>query len=144
MKITKLHIYIAIGVLLFLVALGWYFYRQGKKGITIQTLPTDTTTNPTTGTVNTGSSNTEIKEVADGLYNEMAGLNFLGHKMEFYKRALLYSDTDLVRLYNMFNTIYQTNTGETLVKWIENEEYSSIFENEAYILLARLKKLNLI
>jgi hypothetical protein len=144
MKITKAYLYIGIGIVLFLVALSAYFYHQGKKGITIQTLPNDTTTDPTTGQVNTGLSNTSIKEVADGLYNEMNGLNLLGHKMEYYKRALLFSDTDLVRLYNMFNTEYQQTSSETLVKWIEGEQYSSIFENEANILFARLQKLNLI
>lgn len=140
MKVTRKHIYIAAAVLVVLVALGIYFYHQGKKTVTIQDAPEDLPGNP--GSTSVGASNDEIKNVANGLYEEMKGLNLIGHKMEFYKRALLFSDTDIVKLYNTFNALYQSESTQTLTQWLNNELFSSTFENEAITLTARLKKLN--
>lgn len=141
MKLSKTHIYIAIAVLVFLVALSIYFYKQGKKTVSLQSLPGELPGNPSSGNV-VGASNDEIKNVAQGLYNEMRGPNFLGHNMEFYKRALLFSDTDIIKLYNAFNAMYQADSQETLTQWLSGELFSSNLENEANVLIARLIKLN--
>ncbi len=139
MKIQRKHIYIAIAVLVVLVALGIYFYRQGKKTVTIQDLPEDLPGNP--GSVNSGSTNDEIKIVSSGLYNDMKGFNYAGHNYEPYNKAATFSDTDLVKLYNTFNTLYQPDSGETLKQWIENENY--YYADVPNMLLARFAKLNL-
>lgn len=140
MRLSSKHIYIAIAVLALLIAIGFYFYRQGKKKTAVQYAPEDLPGNP--GSQNVGASNDEIKAVANGLYLEMKGLNVFGHNMDFYKRALIYSDTDIVKLYNTFNTLFQSDSGQTLTAWLENELFSSTFESQAITLMERLKKLN--
>jgi hypothetical protein len=143
MKITKVHIYIAIGILLFLVALGYYFYRQGKKGITIQALPFDQPTNPSTGATQGAPTNdNQIKVLAGSLYSDMEGFNYGGHDYAPYNEAITLSDTDLVKLYNVFNTLYQVKSGQTLKQWIESENY--YYADVPNSLLKRFAKLNLI
>lgn len=142
MTFSKTQIYIAIGVLLTIIAVGVYFYRKGRKTTTTQFTPYDLPGNTTNTPQMAGASNAEIKSIANGLYNEMKGVNFFGHDMEFYKRALLLSDTDIVKLYNTFNTLYQAESNETLTKWLQSELFSSTFEREGLLLIDRLTKLN--
>lgn len=139
MKVTKKHIIIAVAVLVALVALGFYFYHKGKKTVTIQALPEDLPGNP--GSVNSGSSNDEIKIVAQSLYDDMKGFNYAGHNYEPYNKAITFSDTDIVKLYNTFNTLYQADSGETLTQWITNENY--YYSDIPDSLLKRFAKLNL-
>lgn len=139
MKFTKTHMYIAIAVLVLLVALGFYFYKQGTKKVTLQSLPNELPGNP--GSVNSGASNDEIKLLAEALFNDMDGYNFTGHDYEPYNKALTLSDTDLVKLYNTFNTLHQKDSGETLTQWIINEQYN--YYNIPDLVLARFAKLNL-
>jgi hypothetical protein len=122
-----------------LTALGYYFYRQGKKTVTLQALPNDLPGNP--GSVSAGASNNEIKLIAQQLYDDMDGYNFAGHNYDPYNRAITLSDTDLVKLYNTFNSLYQADSKETLKQWIESESYYSNDLPDA--LLARFAKLNL-
>jgi len=141
MKVTKVHIYIAIGVLVLLAVLSFYFYRRGKKQVTIQVAPGELPGNPGSGT-QYGASNDEIKTIARELFEDMDGYNWSGHNMAPYNRALLLNDSDLVKLYNTFNTLHQTDSGQTLTAWIDNEKY---FDNEIPdALLTRFAKLNLI
>lgn len=132
-------IYIGIAVVLFLSILGWYFYRQGKKTVTLQSLPGELPGNPGSGNTN-GASNDEIKNVANGLYSDMAGPNVLGHNYEPYNKAVLFNDTDIVKLYNTFNSLYQKDSGQTLTEWVQGEYY--YFPDVPGTLLNRLKKLN--
>jgi hypothetical protein len=139
MLLNKKYLYIAIGVLLLLVLLGWYFYRQGKKTVTLQSAPGELPGNPTSGNV-VGASNDEIKRIANGLYGDMKGLNLNGHMYDPYNAAVLLNDADLIKLYNTFNTLYQQDSGETLTSWISNEYYA--YPDVPGTLFARLKKLN--
>lgn len=139
MKITKTHIWIAVIVLIMLVGLGYFFYRKGKKTVTIQSLPNDLPGGPTGGIA--GASNNEIKLVANALYDDMKGYNYSGHNYAPYSQAIAFSDTDIVKLYNAFNTLYQTESGETLKQWIEGESY--YYSDIPQSLLARFAKLNL-
>jgi len=126
-------------VLLFLVLLGWYFYRQGKKQVTLQYLPGELPGNETSGNV-VGASNDEIKRIVNGLYSDMSGLNLTGHTHDPYNAAVLLNDADLVKVYNTFNTLYQEESGETLTEWIASESY--VYPEIPGTLLARLRKLN--
>lgn len=126
-------------ILLLLVGLGWFFYRRGKKQVTLQYLPGELPGNPTSGNV-VGASNDEIKEIAQELYNDMAGFNVFGHNYEPYRRAVGLSNTDLLKLYNTFNTMYQKESNETLTSWISSERYTNTDLPSAII--SRLTKLN--
>lgn len=134
-----------IGTFLFLVfvAILWYAYRQGKKTTTIAKLPTD---NVGSGTQSTGVGDAMISGTATSLYNDMKGLNLFGyHNEQPYSDAMTYSDTDFVKLYNIFNTKYQKDSSATLTEWINGESavpYSP-FDTIKTSFVARLGKLNL-
>jgi hypothetical protein len=141
MKFNKTHIYIAIAVVIVLVSLGIFLYHQGTKKVAIQALPGDLPGNPGSGNV-TGASNDEIKRVAEQIYTDIDGYNVFGHNNAPYNVAVTFSDNDIVKLYNTFNTLYQNKLGETLRVAMENEKY---YENDATdILISRFAKLNLI
>ena len=137
--LQKKYIIIGISVLLFLVILSYIFYRKGKKQVTLQSLPGELPGNPGSGNV-TGASNDEIKRIANALYADMKGFNLTGHNYEPYNQAVLLNDTDLIKLYNTYNKLYQVESGETLTQWIANEQYT--YPEVPGIILSRLKKLN--
>lgn len=138
---SKTQIYIALGVLLFLILLAWYFYKRGKSQITLQSLPGELPGNPGSGNVS-GASNDEIKNIAVKLHGDMSGWNFLGHNPQPYSDALLLNDGDLIKLYNTYNTMYQKESGQTLTQWIEAESYTLLSEDNPHALYNRLLKLN--
>lgn len=139
MPFKKTYLWIAGVVLVFLVLLGWYFYRQGKKTVTLQSLPGELPGDKSGGNV-TGASNDEIKRIANGLYGDMNGLNLMGHTYDPYNAAVLLNDRDIVSLYNAFNTMYQADSGQTLTEWIGNDRYA--YPETPGVLWHRLKKLN--
>lgn len=136
--------YIAIAVLVIIVALSFYFYKKGKKTTSIQYLPGDLPYGNSGNGSNqtTGASNSEIKSIAQSMFADMDGFNIWGHDIEPYQRASTLSDTDFVKLYNTFNALYQTESGETLTQWLVNEKF---YNNEVTdSLITRCAKLNLI
>lgn len=138
-KLNATMIIIAVIVLLLLIGIGWYFYSQGKKGITIQALPGQLPGSPSSGNV-TGASNDEIKDISNGIYQDIKGFNLLGHSLVPYDRAVLLNDTDIIKLYNAFNTQYQSDLGETLTQALQSEYY--LRGQSPDILKSRLEKLN--
>lgn len=137
--LNKKQIIIVGAVLLFLVILAYIFYKRGKAQVTLQSAPGELPGSPSSGNI-TGASNDEIKRIANNLYADMNGFNGLGHTYEPYNQALLLNDADLVKLYNAFNTMYQSKSGQTLTQWILSERY--LQPNSPGILVERLKKLN--
>lgn len=138
MKLNKNIVIIVIVAVLLLGAIGFYFYKQGKKTVSIQYGAGEL---PGSQGSQLGASNEEIKKIANALFDDMDGFNWNGHDMEPYKAALLLSDNDIIKLYNAFNIMYQVQSGQTLTGWIENEKF---YNNEVTdTLTARLKKLNL-
>ncbi len=140
-KLNLTVVIISIIVLIILIGLGIYFYRQGKKQKTLQSLPGELPGNPGSGNT-TGASNDEIKNIASGIFDDIDGYNLFGHDNEPYNNAVLLNDTDLVKLYNTFNTLYQDKLGETLTVAMTNEKYWET--NNPDIILKRLKRLNCI
>ena len=139
MSDTKKYIIISTIVLVLLVVLAYFFYKKGKKSITTQYLPGDLPGNPSSGS-DTGASNSEIKALANELFNDIDGFNGLGHNNDVYNRVILLSDTDLVKLYNTFNTLYQQRLEETMTVAIDNEKF---WENDIPDrIIERLRKLN--
>lgn len=140
---SKTYITIAVVTILLLAFVGFYFYRRGKKQTTLQYLPGELPGNKERGN-QVGASNDELKLLANALHSEMKGLNWFGHNMEPYKRALLLNDTDIVNLYNTFNELHQRQSGETLTQWLQGETWSQYTEREGLLLIQRLQKLNAI
>jgi uncharacterized protein (UPF0333 family) len=134
--------YLVIGglVLLFLIILAVYFYKQGAKKTSIQ-IPPEDQPGSTSGNNNAaGVSNSEIKNLSNSIYKDIDGFNLFGHDNTPYDAAVLLSDTDIVRLYNAFNTEYQSKLSETLTQALINEKF---WENSSPdTLIARLQKLN--
>lgn len=138
---NRIQLYIGIAVLLFLVGLGWFFYRRGKKQVTLQYGPGELPGNPGRGS-QLGASNEEIKKIANDLYADMNGFNVFGHDYEPYQEANMLSDNDLIALYNTFNASYNDENEGTLTHWISSERYSDT--TLPSLLIARLKKLNML
>lgn len=137
-KQQKTYLYIAIAVILIIGIVAAVFYFKGKKQVTLQYTPGELP--GSTGT-NYGASNDEIKTIAQSMYDDMNGLNLLGHNMDSYKRALVLNDADLIKLYNAFNIAYQSEGEGTLYEWIDDEKFSDNTVTDT--LLNKMAKLNL-
>ena len=138
---NKKIIYIVIAVVIFLIVLAYFFYRKGKKQVTLQYMPGELPGNKESGNI-TGASNDEIKNLANSLYQDMKGLNWRGHNATIHKNATLLNDSDLIKLYNTFNTTYQKNSAETLTSWLKNETFGYGDTEYGPLLRDRLLKLN--
>ena len=140
MTLTKKYLIIAGLVLAGLVALAVIFYRKGKNTVTLQQLPGELPGAPDRGNVS-GASNDELKRLANNLYADLKGVNAFGHNYDPYQDALKLSDSDLVLLYNAFNSMYQEESRQTLTQWIESDYYSLFITPTIEALLGKLKKL---
>jgi hypothetical protein len=141
MKTDKKSIYIYGGGVLLIAALIYYAYKQGKKQTTISPLPEND--NPTGGI---GETNENLSTLATNLYDEMSGFNWSGHDSTPYKKAVLLSDIDFVRLYNIFNIKYQGTSEQTLTGWFDSETFFVLgsADNSIYKTFSdNLSKLNL-
>jgi len=124
-----------------LAALVYYAYLQGKKTTTIAPLPENDVP-----AGQTGETNENLAILATQLHDEMSGFNWSGHDVAPYKNAILLSDIDFVRLYNIFNTKYQSTSGETLTGWFNSETFFILgsADNSIYQTFSdNLSKLNL-
>lgn len=135
---------IVIGVILLIILVaGILLYRSGKKSgatkINISNPPSD-------DAGGAGISTAEINSLSDEIYRDMDGLNGFGHNTDVWQRFLSLSDTDLVKVYNEFNTDYQAESEQTLKEWVYNE--STSFQPQWSIIketvLQRFAKLNLV
>ena len=143
-KQNKTYLFIALGVLLFLVVFGYIFYRKGKKTVSIQDVPQDLPGSTNAGNNASGASNTELKMLVNDLYKDMNGVNIITRNIEAYQKLLTLSDTDTVKVYNAFNTLYQIESKETLKSWISNETGFTGFTVLRDAILSKFTKLNLI
>lgn len=142
-KMTLIYIGIALVVL---IIVGVYFYRRGKKTVTIQQVPIDNPTQDNGGSTNNnpaGESQAAITELANRLYNEMNGTNFWRDSAP-YNDLLLLSDTDFVKVYNTFNTLHQAESAATLKAWLVDEYGIGEFATFKEQILTRMGRLNLI
>lgn len=138
-KYTTKQIAVA-GIILLILIIGfaYYFYSQGKKTTTIAAIPVD----QPTGTNNSaGVSDSEISQISSDLHADMDGFNYAGHNVEPYQKLDGLSDTDFVKVYNLFNTNYQPASKETLKGWIDDEDYA--FNDVVESIIARMGRLDL-
>ena len=112
-------IYIVIISILLLSIMFYYFYKLGKKS------------NPSNTKIGKDEAGTteltdaeieELKQLAIALHNDMDGMNWNWDKA-LYKKVSTFSDTKLVALSNIFNTLYESESGETFVSWLKNEVF---------------------
>ena len=113
---NKEYLYFTAGTIIIFAIVGIYFYRQGKKEITIAPLPGD----------NTGDNQPQdipgLSSLAQEIYNDCNGLNWgTNHDEDIYKRALALNATNFVELYNIWNTKFQPITSETLTEYISDQ-----------------------
>ncbi len=113
--------YVAVFVLILIVSIAFYFYHSGKKTTTLQAVPGDVPGSHDANNNPAGASNTDILELANELHQDMKGTNFFGHNNDLFSKLLTYSDTDFVRLYNAFNTLYQQEGQGTFIQWVKDE-----------------------
>jgi len=62
----------------------------------------------------------KLKALAIALHNDMDGINF-SYQDDLYEKMNLLSDTELVALSNIFNVMYEGESGETFLQWFDGE-----------------------
>jgi len=124
---------VIIIALIILAIVAIYFYRKGKKQVTISDIPTD---NPQTTTGNGGVnmsgqqlSVNEIVSLADQIHEDVNCV-FCTRNTALYQRVASLSDTDLVRIYNAYNSKYQSKDGETMLEALK-KELTAMFSSSA-------------
>ncbi len=133
---TKQILITAVIVFLIIALISFHFYRKGKKTTTIVQPPADNGTGPA---VNVPT--TTITAIANDLHTDMDGFNFSGHDVKPYQELMALSNTDFVRVYNTFNTLFQGPSGQTLREWIESESYA--FDDVVESIIQRFNALNI-
>ena len=143
-KKTKTYLIVAGIVLLIIIAVGIWFYRKGKKQVTILPPPLDNP-NSTGDTKNNPYSvaSASITELSERLYDDMKGFN-VWRDNEPYKKLIGLSDTDFVKVYNAFNTAHQSEGNGTLKGWLQDESGIGEFSTLKDEILTRMGRLNLI
>lgn len=137
-KINVTLIVISVVVLIALILLAWYFYRQGKKNATGPTVKFEE------GTAQLPSG-WRPEPLADELHDAMAGLfSFSGTKDKAWYQLYKLPTNDMVRaVYQAFNTKYFKKGSGTLTQWIRDEKYYDYTSGIKEQVLNRLSQLNL-
>jgi hypothetical protein len=120
--IAKHKVIIIVAIIIIIVAV--IFYRKGKKNTTLSDLPNDNpTVNNGNGGVNMNGNQISANEVvllADQVHADIHCI-FCTRNYALYERLGVLSDTDLVRVYNAYNSKYQAEDGETMLQALDNE-----------------------
>jgi hypothetical protein len=110
-------------ILLILLTIAFFIYRAGKKkgGVNVSKPLVDNPNNTSNNNI-PAASNSEITSVAESIFNDMKGLNWLGHNIDLWNtRVLTMSDTDFSRLYDEYNKSHQVESGLTMRQWVSEE-----------------------
>lgn len=131
-------IYISIAVLVFLIILAWYFYRQGKKNA----LPPEVKLLEGNSAIPKGWTPVELAEELHRVMDDTFTLS--GTKDEAWQKLIDLPTDDMVRsVYNTFNQLYFKENGGTLTQWIDDERYYDYTTKVKQKALKRLASLNL-
>lgn len=115
----KQRLILIIGSILFVSLLAfllWYSARQSGKrkgAINLSSPLAPDTSAPAV-------SEAEVRQIAQNIYKEVSG-GTIYHSVDLWKKFLVLSDSDIVRVYNEYDTEYQKESGETLTQWIDGE-----------------------
>jgi hypothetical protein len=140
---SKLTLYIIIAVVVIGLLVFIYFIgrRSGKVKIEQVELPQD----QPGGQLLTSTDSAKIRQVAQGLYNDLKGVSWGFHDAKPYNDLLQMSDTLFVAVYNDFNNLYGSEGKGTLRDWIK-DDYAWIGSNSLPLskaILDRMDKLGL-
>lgn len=138
---------IALVVILIVAAVAYYFYKKGASKTVIATPVKDSPNSNDPSNNPTAISETDVKDLAFSIHEDLSGLNVIGHDLTPYQRLLSLSDTDFVRVYNSYNSQYQQSDGETLCQAINNDVVNIWFQAWSSLVTSmneRFSKLNLI
>lgn len=131
---------IAVIIIVGLILLGVYFWGRSSKD------------NPNTNKVPkenkelTEEQNERLKSLAQLMHKDMDGIN-LSWDEDLYRTALNLPNSELVALYNWFNSMYEVGSGETLIDWLKSEQFhwdSWSLQSDVNKLIDKMKGLNLI
>lgn len=103
-----------------------------------------TITEDVAGTQLSNNDKQYLKGLAINLLNDFDGLNITGHSDSLLNDTSLLSDSKLVALSNIFNEMYESETEETFLQWIKNENFNwDSFTNQtkADTIISRLTSL---
>lgn len=134
----KKQLYIIGGVLLFLIILGWYWYRRGKRSTTGPEVKFAEGTNA----IPAGWSPMPLVEE---LHDVMAGVfTSPGAKNQAWEKLYNLPTGDMIRaVYKAFNEKYFRDGYGTLTQWIRDEVYYAFLSSVKEKLLEKLASLNL-
>jgi len=145
-NIVSKEVVILISVILGLIvlfAIGYAIYRAGKRDENPETIKIPKAI--------TGDLAEEeiigLRVLAINLFNDMDGWNLTGWNHSLYQEALLLDDRELLGLNNIFNTMYQPETGETLYQWLDSQYFGTAKREEqgvTALLIQRLRELQVV
>jgi hypothetical protein len=141
---------VVIAVILVVIVVAIIFYRKGKSKTTLSELPTDAPEGSGTGNggVNMSGqqiSTNEVTLLAADLHEDIHEI-FGTRNTSLYERLANLSDTDLIRVYNTYNTKYQAEDNETMLEALESEFslalFSTSYTGNVNSIISRLRKYN--
>lgn len=142
---TNKQIIIIVSIVVVILLVAFYLtYRAGKKMTDPNKVKIGSDEAGTTAL--TQQEVDSLKALALSIHSDMDGLNWKGWNNSLYEKAGLLSDTELVALSNIFNTLYENESGQTFLQWLnaENFSYGSVeFGIQIESLKARLVNLGI-
>jgi hypothetical protein len=113
------------------IALAYYAYSKIPKKATVHGIQS--------------ASQSQLQSLASKLHEDISGLTFI-NAISLYQQAISLSDGDFIRLYNIYNELFQGQDGETLTEavngefaWLGNYSFKVVKEE----FLSRCSALNL-
>lgn len=120
--VTKIVIIVVILIVVIAIIYGVYRWGKSKTEPSIKDLPKKVTG---------GLTKVEIEDLsalAKNLHSDMEGLSFTNDEKLYYKASVL-TDRMLIGLSNVFNSYYEVNSGQSLLQWLKNESFTSMFND---------------
>ena len=111
-------IIVSVSILVFIIILVIVYY-MGKRAKQ-KASQTKVGSDEAGTTVLTQAEIDKLKALAIALHNDMDGINF-SYQDDLYEKMNLLSDTQLVALSNIFNVMYESESGETFLQWFDGE-----------------------
>ncbi len=134
MKKIPTNTILIIAILLITLAVVYMYWQQIKDAIapkdatentqSTTTVPKKTT--PTKQTQSTNSNKYDALPLVLELHDVMAGVfTSVATKDQAYSKLLLLNNVQLVAVYNLFNQLYYSDSGQNLLQWIQHEGYDA-------------------
>jgi hypothetical protein len=120
--VNKLIIIIVILIVVVLVVWGIYKYGKSKTEPNLKDVPKSVTGNLTENEVE------ELGALAKNLHSDMDDFSMTNNEKLYYQASIL-TDRKLIGLSNIFNSMYEVSSGQTLLQWLQNETFTSLFND---------------